>query len=76
MEDALIVPGAEPFFFGVPPGDRVGCLLLHGFTAMPEEMRWLGESLAESRAHGAWRASGRPRDHCLPTWPARAGPTG
>ena len=50
MEDALIVPGAEPFFFpGVPPGDRVGCLLLHGFTAMPEEMRWLGESLA---SHG------------------------
>ena len=43
MEDALIVPGAEPFFF---PGGPVGCLLLHGFTAMPEEMRWLGEALA------------------------------
>lgn len=39
----LIVPGAEPFFF---PGGRTGCLLLHGFTAMPEEMRWLGEYLA------------------------------
>ena len=43
MEDALIVPGAEPFFF---PGGPAGCLLLHGFTAMPEEMRWLGEYLA------------------------------
>jgi carboxylesterase len=39
----LIVPGAEPFFF---PGGPTGCLLLHGFTAMPEEMRWLGEYLA------------------------------
>jgi carboxylesterase len=43
MDDALIVPGAEPFFF---PGGPIGCLLLHGFTAMPEEMRWLGEYLA------------------------------
>ena len=43
VEDALIVPGAEPFFF---PGGPIGCLLLHGFTAMPEEMRWLGEFLA------------------------------
>ena len=50
-DDPLIVPGAEPFFFpggspGDAPGGPVGCLLLHGFTAMPEEMRWLGESLA------------------------------
>ena len=43
----LIVPGAEPFFF---PGGPIGCLLLHGFTAMPEEMRWLGEDLA-ARGH-------------------------
>ena len=43
MEARLIVPGAEPFFFS---GGPVGCLLLHGFTAMPEEMRWLGEYLA------------------------------
>jgi carboxylesterase len=39
----LIVPGSEPFFF---PGGRTGCLLLHGFTAMPEEMRGLGGYLA------------------------------
>ena len=34
---------AEPFFF---PGDRVGCLLIHGFTGTPYEMRELGERLA------------------------------
>jgi carboxylesterase len=43
-DDPLIVPGAEPFFFA---GGLIGCLLVHGFTAMPEEMRWLGEYLAE-----------------------------
>jgi carboxylesterase len=39
----MIIPTAEPFFF---PGDRVGCLLVHGFTGTPKEMRWLGEYLA------------------------------
>lgn len=38
-----ILKGGEPFFF---PGDSVGCLLVHGFTATPEEMRWLGEHLS------------------------------
>ncbi len=37
------LPGAEPFFF---PGNRVGCLLIHGFTGTPYEMRGLGERLA------------------------------
>jgi carboxylesterase len=44
MVDSLIVPKSEPFFF---PGSRTGCLLLHGFTSMPEEMRLLGECLNE-----------------------------
>lgn len=35
--------GAEPFFF---PGDGIGCLLAHGFTASPQEVRELGERLA------------------------------
>ncbi len=35
--------GAEPFFF---PGGPVGCLLVHGFTGTPKEMRGLGEYLA------------------------------
>jgi carboxylesterase len=40
---ALIIPTAEPFFF---PGNRTACLLVHGFTGTPKEMRWLGEYLA------------------------------
>ena len=39
------VPNAEPYLF-LPAGTQVGCLLLHGFTAMPEEMHSLGEYLA------------------------------
>ena len=38
-----IVNRGEPFFF---PGDEVGCLLTHGFTATPQEVRELGEYLA------------------------------
>jgi len=36
-----IIPTAEPFFF---PGNRnrVGCLLVHGFTGTPKEMRGMG----------------------------------
>ncbi|MBN1146746.1 MAG: alpha/beta fold hydrolase [Anaerolineales bacterium] len=44
MKEALITPTAEPFFF---PGSRTGCLLVHGFTGTPKEMRWLGEYLAQ-----------------------------
>jgi carboxylesterase len=39
----MIIPTAEPFFF---PGNRTGCLLIHGFTGTPKEMRWMGEYLA------------------------------
>jgi carboxylesterase len=39
-----IIPTAEPFFF---PGSRTGCLLIHGFTGAPKEMRQLGEYLRE-----------------------------
>jgi len=34
----------EPFYF---PGNRVGCLLIHGFSGSPSEMRLLGERLAK-----------------------------
>jgi carboxylesterase len=39
-----IIPTAEPFFF---PGDssKAACLLIHGFTGTPKEMRWMGEYL-------------------------------
>jgi carboxylesterase len=39
-----IIETAEPFLF---PGSKVGCLLIHGFTGTPKEMRWMGEYLAE-----------------------------
>ena len=41
-----IIPTAEPFFF---LGDlsKPACLLIHGFTGTPKEMRWMGEYLNE-----------------------------
>jgi carboxylesterase len=38
-----IIATAEPFLF---PGSKTGCLLIHGFTGAPKEMRWMGEYLA------------------------------
>jgi carboxylesterase len=41
-----IIPTAEPFFFpGRGEAARIGCLLTHGFTGTPREMRPLGEYL-------------------------------
>jgi carboxylesterase len=42
MSKPLIIPTAEPFFF---PGNKTGCLLVHGLTGSPKEMRWMGEYL-------------------------------
>ncbi len=42
MENSLIVPNSQSFYL---PGSRTGCLLLHGFTSMPEEVRPLGDYL-------------------------------
>lgn len=44
-----IIPSAEPFFFPAPKNSShsVGCLLVHGFTGSPKEMRWMGEYLAK-----------------------------
>ncbi|MEN8240402.1 MAG: alpha/beta fold hydrolase [Chloroflexota bacterium] len=36
------IPNAEPFFL---PGGKTGCLLVHGFTGAPTEMRQLGDFL-------------------------------
>ena len=41
---AELMPGAEPFFY---EGGSIGCLLLHGFTATPQEMRQLGRFLEQ-----------------------------
>jgi carboxylesterase len=43
MPDLAFIPQAEPFFFR---GRDVGCLLLHGFTASPQEMLSVGQHLA------------------------------
>ncbi|MFP3854415.1 MAG: alpha/beta hydrolase [Anaerolineales bacterium] len=40
----VIEPLAEPFLH---PGDEIGCLLIHGFTGSPSEMRLLGQHLAD-----------------------------
>lgn len=40
----IVQERARPFFF---PGGPNGCLLIHGFTGSPTEMRWLGEHLAD-----------------------------
>lgn len=43
----LILPDGLPFLL---PGGPVACVLFHGYTAMPGEMRWLGEDL-HARGH-------------------------
>ena len=40
-----LLPGAEPFHFDAP-GD-VACVLSHGFTGSPNEVRYLGRHLAD-----------------------------
>lgn len=39
--------GAEPYFHAAGP---LGCLVIHGFTASPDEVRWLAQHLA-SQGH-------------------------
>jgi len=41
-----IIPTAEPFYFPGKGGNaHIGCLVQHGFTGAPKEVRWLGEYL-------------------------------
>ena len=44
-----IIPTAEPFFMLGDPS-KPACLLVHGFTGTPKEMRWMGEYLHQ-RGH-------------------------
>ena len=39
-----IIPTAEPFLF-LGDSSKPACLLIHGFTGAPKEMRWMGEYL-------------------------------
>lgn len=43
-----LMSGAEPFLFIGQTRPDVGCLLIHGFTGTPLEMRGLGEHLAQA----------------------------
>jgi carboxylesterase len=65
----LLVPGAEPFYL---PGGPTGCLLMHGFTAMPDEVRWLGDYLsAQGHTVLGLRLAGHathPRDLARTRW--------
>jgi carboxylesterase len=65
-----IIQTTEPFLF---PGSKTGCLLIHGFTGTPKEMRWMGEYL--NREHGftclGVRLTGhatRPKDMICSRW--------
>jgi len=42
-KNQMVIPTAEPFLF---QGDSTGCILVHGFTGTPKEMRWMGEYFA------------------------------
>lgn len=43
-----LMPGAEPFFFpGSGDRARIGALCIHGLTASPQEVYWLGKHLAK-----------------------------
>lgn len=42
MKEKLTIATAEPFFF---PGGKSGCVLIHGLTGTPKEMRLMGEAL-------------------------------
>ncbi len=46
MTNLLTIPTAEPFFI---PGGKTGCLLIHGFTGTPKEMRMLADSLVQDK---------------------------
>lgn len=43
MTKTLTMATAEPFFI---PAGKTGCLLIHGFTGTPKEMRMLADALA------------------------------
>ncbi len=66
-----IIPTAEPFFL---PGDpsKPACLLIHGFTGTPKEMRWMGDYLnGQGYTCLGIRLSGhatRPKDMVRSRW--------
>jgi carboxylesterase len=65
------IPTTEPFFL---PGDpsKPACLLIHGFTGTPKEMRWMGDYLnGQGYTCLGVRLSGhatRPKDMVRSRW--------
>jgi len=69
MAKSQILPGAESYFL---KAGKTGCILTHGFSCNPEEMRFLADYLAENgfSAYGV-RLSGHgtePKDLASVTW--------
>lgn len=69
MSNRGIMAGAAPFF---ARGNEIGVLCLHGFTASPDEVRWLAQHLAgEGYTVYAPRLAGHgtnPRDLARTRW--------
>lgn len=42
MDKLKLLKGGAPFYYS---GNETGCLVLHGFTGAPNEVRWLGQHL-------------------------------
>lgn len=40
--DLHLIPGGTPFYL---PGNKTGCLVVHGYTGTPCNVRWLGDYL-------------------------------
>src|SRR5512134_3803819 len=66
-----IIPTAEPFFL-LGDSSKPACLLIHGFTGAPKEMRWMGEYLhAQGHTVLGVRLAGhatQPEDLLHATW--------
>ena len=58
MKQNFIIPSAEPFYY---QGNKIGCLLIHGFTGTPKEMRLMGEYLANQGYTRFRHPAGRAR---------------
>jgi carboxylesterase len=69
METIKLLKGATPFFY---PGNKIGCLVIHGLTGTPYEVRWLGQFLNQQgyTVYGP-RLAGHgttPQDLAKTTW--------
>ncbi|NDJ53885.1 MAG: alpha/beta fold hydrolase, partial [Chloroflexi bacterium] len=45
MTVPTLLPNAQPIYY---PGNRIGCLMVHGLTGIPQEVRWIGHHLHQT----------------------------